>query len=287
MGTIYTIEGNTSGGSTLVANGGCVAKKSYVTSYPRIAKVYRLSYKKGERDKVLKVASKYIGYCEKKSNSNLNSMKGNAGYNNYTRFARDYKAHTGINVQGQAWCDVFVDEVLIEALGEKRAKELLGGFSAYTPDSSSRLARTNAKVISPSEAKYGDIIFFKNSERICHTGYIATGYGEKKKASSTEYTQKQFIKDVCSILKVSSAKKAFAKTITISKNSNHTNALVLPIQKYLKALGYYKGVCDKNFGSQTESAVKLYQERKVGYNAKSCDGVISAKNKTWKKLLNL
>lgn len=30
---VHTIEGNTSGGSTLIANGGCVAKKSYLLSY--------------------------------------------------------------------------------------------------------------------------------------------------------------------------------------------------------------------------------------------------------------
>ena len=33
---VYTIEGNTSGGSTLVANGGGVAKKSYALNYARI-----------------------------------------------------------------------------------------------------------------------------------------------------------------------------------------------------------------------------------------------------------
>lgn len=35
-GKVYTIEGNTSGGSTVVANGGGVAKKSYSLSYSRI-----------------------------------------------------------------------------------------------------------------------------------------------------------------------------------------------------------------------------------------------------------
>lgn len=34
--TVYTIEGNTSGGSSVVDNGGGVAKKSYSTSYSRI-----------------------------------------------------------------------------------------------------------------------------------------------------------------------------------------------------------------------------------------------------------
>ncbi len=33
---VYTIEGNTSGGSTLVANGGGVAKKSYALTYSKI-----------------------------------------------------------------------------------------------------------------------------------------------------------------------------------------------------------------------------------------------------------
>ena len=36
---VYTVEGNTSAGSTLVANGGCVAKKSYADNYARIAKI--------------------------------------------------------------------------------------------------------------------------------------------------------------------------------------------------------------------------------------------------------
>ena len=40
MSTIYTVEGNTSGGCTLVSNGGCVAKKHYEHTYSRIAKIW-------------------------------------------------------------------------------------------------------------------------------------------------------------------------------------------------------------------------------------------------------
>ena len=53
MATIYTVEGNTSGGSTLVANGGGVAKKSYPSNYSRIACIWRPQYKSDEALKVI------------------------------------------------------------------------------------------------------------------------------------------------------------------------------------------------------------------------------------------
>ena len=40
-------------------------------------------------NKVTKVAAAEEGYLEKKSNSNLDSKKANAGYNNYTKYWRD------------------------------------------------------------------------------------------------------------------------------------------------------------------------------------------------------
>ena len=289
MGIIYTVEGNTSGGSTLVANGGGVAKKSYSTSYARIAVIWRPKYKSGEADKVEKEAKKYIGYLEKKSNSNLEDFKKNAGYNNYNMFAPHAKAATGsgVYVNGVAWCDIFEDDVMIRALGAKRAKVLLGGWSAYTPTSSNYLKNAGAtKITDFSKAKPGDIIFFKNSSgEICHVGYVVSGTSTP--AASAKYTQKDFINDVCKILGVSSAKAALAKTVTLSKKANSKHALVLPVQKYLKSLGYYTGVCDKDFGSGTEAAVKAFQKEVVKATAKNCDGIITAKNATWKKLLGL
>lgn len=286
MGKIYTIEGNTSGGSTLVANGGCVAAKSYADNYSRIAKVWRPKYKSGEAEKVVNVAKKYNGYLEKKSNSQLESFKANAGYNNYTIFAKNYKEKTGINVQAQPWCDCFVDMVFIEALGVSRAKELLGGFSAYTPTSSANLDKAGAKSVKAKNAKLGDVIFFKNSERICHTGIVrqnSDGVGEKTADSvSTAYNQAKFIKDVCKILDADT-KNVLSKTPTLSKDKNSKHACVLPVQKYLKHLGYYTGVCDKIFGSITESAVKKFQREKLGYS----DGEITKKEKTWKKMLGI
>lgn len=42
--TVYTIEGNTSGGSTVIANGGAVCKKSYSRSYSRILGYWNIDY---------------------------------------------------------------------------------------------------------------------------------------------------------------------------------------------------------------------------------------------------
>jgi len=111
--------------------------------------------------------------------------------------------------------------------------------------------------------------------------------------TTTKYSQTQFIKDVCSILGVSTAKKAFDKTITISKGKNKNHKLVTPLERYMKALGYYVGAIEADskktpdFGGGMESAIKKYQEKVVKAEPKNQDGIITAKAATWKKLLGL
>lgn len=83
-------------------------------------------------DKVLTIARQEIGYLEKRSNSQLDSKTANAGSNNYTKYARDLYP----SLQGQPWCDMFVDWCMVQAFGQVTARQLLGGgFSAYTPTS--------------------------------------------------------------------------------------------------------------------------------------------------------
>ena len=298
MATIYTVEGNTSGGSTLVANGGCVAKKSYASNYARIACIWRPQYRAGEALKVAQEALSWINYLEKKTNAKLDKFTENAGSNNYNIFAKHAAEATnakGIYVNGVAWCDIFSDDVMIRALGVTRTKELIYDWSAYTPTSSNYLKAAGAKKITNfAEAKYGDIIFFKNtSGEICHVGIVVTDAEKESKqtiqtmspAATTTYDIKQFREDVYKILKVKNAKQALKKTKTLSRYINSNHALVLPLQKYLKSLGYYKGVCDKSFGPLTEDAVNKYQTKILKYSAG--DGEITAKNTMWKKLLGL
>lgn len=108
-----------------------------------------------------------------------------------------------------------------------------------------------------------------------------------------KYTQDDFIRDVCLILGVKNAKEAFNKTKTISKNTNKYDALVTPLERYMKALEYYSGSIEEdlgkkpNFGSGMEAAIKQYQKEIVKATEKNQDGVVTKKQATWKKLLGL
>ena len=62
-------------------------------------------------ENLLKIAEAEVGYLEKKTNSNLNDKTANAGYNNWTKYARDLNnaGYYNGNKNGYAWCDCFVD----------------------------------------------------------------------------------------------------------------------------------------------------------------------------------
>ena len=120
--------------------------------------------------KVIKIAESQIGYLEKASNKNLDDFEANAGRGNYTKYARDFKEFAGENLQGQAWCDMFVDWCFVQAYGEASARKLLGGFDAWTPASAQYFKDRSQWHTSKPQA--GDVIFFKNSERINHTGIV-------------------------------------------------------------------------------------------------------------------
>lgn len=73
------------------------------------------------------------------------------------------------------------------------------------------------------------------------------------------------------------------KTVTISYDVNDRHAVVKPVQTYLNVLGYDCGSADGVFGAMTRAAVKSFQK------ANGCvrDGEITARNKTWRKLLGM
>lgn len=101
------------------------------------------------------------------------------------------------------------------------------------------------------------------------------------------YTYKEFVGEVqkaCGA-KVDgiAGKETLSKTITVSKTKNSRHAVVKPIQKYLNTLGFNCAKVDGIAGKLFDSAVKSYQKA----NSCVCDGEITARNKTWKKLLKL
>ena len=121
-------------------------------------------------NKVLSIANNEIGYLEKKSNAYLDDKTKNAGDKNYTKYARDLIKWIGSPyAQASAWCDMFVDWCMITAFGLDKAKQMIGGWSAYTPTSAQYYKNMSRWFSKP---KVGDQIFFKNSSRICHTGIV-------------------------------------------------------------------------------------------------------------------
>ena len=129
--------------------------------------------------KVIEVALAQVGYLEKKSNSNLDSMTGNAGSNNYNKFARDLDKlgyfYNGPK-NGYAWCDVFVDWCFVQAYGVDNALSLLRqpkksyGAGCYY---SAKYYKDKSQ-FHTSNPKPGDQIFFWNSSKndVAHTGLV-------------------------------------------------------------------------------------------------------------------
>lgn len=130
-----------------------------------------------ELSKILSVAAAEVGYLEKNSNSNLDSFTANAGYNNWTKYARDLDAigdfYNGPK-NGYAWCDVFVDWCFVKSFGVERALELTcqprrscGAGVGYSYDYYKKKGQAY------STPQPGDQIFFKNSSgNMQHTGLV-------------------------------------------------------------------------------------------------------------------
>lgn len=122
--------------------------------------------------KVIETAKAEVGYLEKASNKSLDSKTANAGNGNFTKYSRDLvKAIGAPYANGVAWCDMFVDWCFITAYGKEAAEKMLGGFSAYTPTSAMFFKNMNRFGHVPH---VGDVIFFTNGVRICHTGIVVT-----------------------------------------------------------------------------------------------------------------
>ena len=122
---------------------------------------------------------------------------------------------------------------------------------------------------------------------------VAKVAGLKKKTVNMDkpdegYTLVQFIKDVQKAIgaKVDgiAGPETLSKTPTISASKNRSHAVVKAVQKRLYALGYHiVGKADGIAGNLFEAAVIDFQDD----NGCWADGEITAKNKTWKKLLGM
>ena len=119
---------------------------------------------------MIDIALGEVGYLEKADNHSLESKTANAGSGNYTKYAAEMsRYHAGIYANGYPWCDTFVDWCMVRAFGDD-ARELLHGWSAYTPTSAQYFKNHGQW---HTNANKGDIIFFKDAYgTICHVGIV-------------------------------------------------------------------------------------------------------------------
>jgi N-acetylmuramoyl-L-alanine amidase len=125
------------------------------------------------------------------------------------------------------------------------------------------------------------------AEALTNTTITSSTTSTNKTTTTATYTNIDFIKDVQRAIGAKVDGKAGAetlsKTVTVSATKNRTHRVVRPLQKRLNILGYGCGAEDGIAGAKFKKAVVKFQK------SKSCiaDGEITAKGKTWKKLLGM
>ena len=104
-----------------------------------------------------------VGYLEKRSNANLDSMTGNAGYGNYTKYSRDVNSWGLMGCQGQPWCSTYQFWICVKTHGKKKALEIMGnGFY----NCNSVKAHAKAKGTWSRTPKVGALVIFRNGAHI-------------------------------------------------------------------------------------------------------------------------
>lgn len=265
--------------------------------------------------RLIRIAEEEVGYLEKKSNSQLDHDTANAGYNNYTKYARDLNkaGYYNGNKNGYAWCDVFVDWCFLQLCNgdAKKAEWLIcqtGDCGAGCVFSAGYYRAAGRFYKDPMP---GDQIFFGVKGDEYHTGIVYKVDGSKVYtiegntsgaadvvANGGGVFKKSYRRDDSRIAGYGRPRydaepaAAPAKPITKKEESTVTIELkvlregsegntVKALQRMLYALGYDLGVdpIDGIFGSKTDAAVRFYQKA----NKLDVDGIVG--QDTWTKLL--
>lgn len=102
-------------------------------------------------------------YLEKKTEAYLDDFSKNAGYNNYTKFARDVNNLGQPGCQGQPWCAEYQFWKLVQTLGITKALQIMGG-GFYNCQSVMNYAKANGTW--HTKPKDGALIIFRRGAHI-------------------------------------------------------------------------------------------------------------------------
>lgn len=139
-----------------------------------------------------------------------------------------------------------------------------------------------------SGSGYTFLGFIYNPAPCCNGSSSDNNTNEAKTDSAASYGLVDFIKDVQEACEAAvdgvAGPETISKTPTLSSKKNAHHAAVKAVQKRLIALGYVEvGKADGIAGVKFTSAVAHFQQD----NGCVVDGEITAKNKTWRKLLGM
>ena len=102
-------------------------------------------------------------YLEKRTNAYLDDFQKNAGYNNYTKFARDVDNWGQPGCQGQPWCAEYQFWKLAKVLGITKALQIMGG-GFYNCVSITNHAKANGTW--HNSPKVGALVIFRNGSHV-------------------------------------------------------------------------------------------------------------------------
>lgn len=250
-----------------------------------------------------------MGVPQSTYNKESSSDRDNDGYkDDYYGVLR--AAHDGANTPGiimehsfhtnTAATKWLLDNSNIEKLAEAEADAICEWFDYHVensdkdnrpaaPTTTAHLYRVR-KSWDDAKSQLGAFSKLEGAISVCKEGYSVFDWnGVAVYTKEDEYTLEEFIRDVqrCTGSGVDgiAGSETIGNTVTISTYSNRNHAVVKYVQMRLKTLGYDIGEygADGTYGPDTKRAVVAFQEDNGCVN----DGIITAKNKTWKKLLGM
>ena len=257
---------------------------------------------------LVSIAEAEIGYHEKASNSSLDSKTANSGNKNFTKYGRDlFKAgFFNGNKKGFDWCAQFPTWCVWKLTGKnkKKTEYILCVGGDLSAGCGFALKYYKAVGRFDKTPKVGDQIFFKYSNddsTADHTGIVVRvtdglietiegNSGNEVKRKAYQRTDKTIIGyghpryDAEPEKAITKEVKTVDISMPVLRKGSSGNA-VKTLQRLLRQLQYVNLdgktllIVDGNFGSNTEAAVKRYQQKHLN----GVDGIVGVK--TWNKLL--
>lgn len=234
---------------------------------------------------------KSIEFATRLAQSMLNICNNdNIGYSQGDRFGivtalKKFGSILGIGTKVNADCSTAVRSAILDACGID-----VGNFTTANEVSvldNCGLFEKHFEVTKDTILYDGDVLTTKTKG---HTLIVVSGNPRNIVDTNKTYTLADFISDSERIWNTKDKKTMIQKSVTVSMSVNKAHAIVTPLERYMKALGYYTGTIEADrgktpvFGAGMRNAIKLYQRDVVKATVKNQDGVLSAKGNTWKTL---